>query len=217
MISLRLPIAFTLTALLAGAGLQASSDTGPPYRSSTAYRNMVKQQSGIKSSVAEIEVHTKMRSFPPMSLTFHGHSYFQAPDMQAVVFDNVPGVIKGMVKDSPSIAPAPLWPKHYEVSIVSTDGTSTVFHLVSRNPNDLVQSADVTTDDATGEMRQLHFVNRNGSEVTNQQTYSQFGSHDVVVSSNGSAHGSGYKADTETTFTDYQFNVSIPPEVFEQH
>jgi len=207
----------TLAVLLAAAVLQTSSSAEPSYRSSVAYRNMVKLQRGIKSSVAEIEVHTKMRSFPPMSLTFHGHSYFQAPDMQAVVFDNVPGVIKGMVKDSPSIAPAPLWPKHYEVSIVSADGASTVFHLVSRDPNDMVQSADVTTDDATGEMRQLHFVNRNGSEVTNQQTYSRIESHDVVVSSNGSAHGSGYKAETETTFTGYQFNVAIPPEVFEQH
>jgi len=206
--------------MLALATLTVGSLTSPligaplPYAANPAYRHLLRLQRGLRSSVATIEVHTKMRSFPPMSITLRGHSYFLAPDQQAVVFDNVSGILKGMVKDSPSIAPAAMWPTDYDVSVVSDDGASSVFHIVTRDPSDIVQSADVTADDQTGEMTQLHFVNRNGSESTNQQTYARFGSYDVVVSSTGSTHGPGYKADTETTFSDYQFNVPIPPEVF---
>jgi hypothetical protein len=205
-----------LTSLTVG-GLAGPLTGAPlPYASNLAYRQLLRLQRGVTSSIATIEVHTKMRSFPPVSITLKGHSYFQAPDQQAVVFDNVSGILKGMIKDSPSLAPAAMWPQDYDVTIASDDGASTTFHLISRDPNDVVQTADVTVDDRSGEIGQLNFMNRNGSESTNQQTYGRFGSRDVVVSSTGSTHGPGYKADTETTFSDYQFNVPIPPDVFEK-
>jgi hypothetical protein len=189
---------------------QAAGD----FRANPAYKHMVSSQRGLHSSIADVDVHTKMKSFPPISISFHGHSYFRAPDKQRVVFDDVPGPIKGMVKDSPSIEPAPVWGRYYHVTIGSDDGNSTTFHLVPRDATASLASIDATVDDATGEMTQVHFVGTNGSETTAQQTYAHIGGFDVVVSETGESHGSGYKADETTTFSNYQINVPVPNSVF---
>jgi hypothetical protein len=211
---MRLPVTLALSGLLLGLPL-VSSGAAPSYRSDPAYKNLVKLQHGIKSSVAVIEVHTKMRSFPPMSLTFRGHSYFQSPDKQIVIFDNVPGILKKMVADSPSIAPAAAWPAEYDVTVTGSNATTTTFHCEPRDPNGPLAFADVDIDQQTGQMATLHFKNRNGSETTTQQTYDRIAGHDVIVSQTGQSRGPGYKADVTTTFSNYQFNVAIPADVFD--
>jgi len=168
----------------------------------------------VHSSIADIEVHTKMKSFPPLSLTFRGHSYFRAPDKQTVIFDDIPGPLKGMVKDSPSIEPAAMWERYYHVTIVGDDGSATTFHLVPRESSSPLASIEVTLDDTTGYMTQVHFVNANGSETATQQTYGQADGHAVIISQTGQSHGANYKADITTTFSNYQINVPVPDSVF---
>lgn len=207
----------SLTATLCAAfvvGLLLAADAAGDFRGNPAFRHNVMLQRGLHSSIADIEVHTKMKSFPPMSLTFHGHSYFRGPDKQAVVFDDVPGPLKGMVKDSPSIEPALEWEHYYHVTIVGDDGSSTTFHLVPRDSSSSLASIDAILDDTTGYMTQVHFVNTNGSETTTQQTYGTVGRFEVIVSQTGQSHGAGYKADVTTTFSDYQINVPVPDSIF---
>jgi hypothetical protein len=187
-----------VVALILGAEAAGDFQTNP------AFRHMLTLQRGVHSSIADIQVHTKLKGFPPISLTFHGHSYFRAPDKQQVVFDDVPGPIKGMVRDSPSIEPAAMWDRYYHVAILSDDGSATTFHLVPRDLASPLASIDATLDDATGEMTQVHFVNTDGAETTTQQTYAQ----------TGESHGSGYKADVTTTLSNYQMNVPVPDSVF---
>src|SRR5579864_9406661 len=87
------PLAVLSAMLIAPAG----AAPGGPF-ASPAYKKMVAQNAGLRAFEADIEVHTKLRSFPPVSLTFKGKTYFQAPDKSATRFENVPGPLKGMVK-----------------------------------------------------------------------------------------------------------------------
>jgi hypothetical protein len=185
-------------------------------RANAVYEKMVRWSAGIKSSIADIEVHTHMRGFPPASFTFHGHSYFKAPDKQAVVFDDVPGLMRGLVKDSPAIEPVPVWPERYDVTIAGDDGTTTTFHLVPKDSQSQVAAADVDVDDATGLVARYTFTNTNGSSVTTEQTYEPLGRHQVVASQVGHARGHGYNAEVTTTFSNYRFNVPVPDDVFER-
>ena len=76
----------SVTAALCAAfvvGLLLAADAAGDFRANPAFRHNVMLERGLHSSIADIEVHTKMKSFPPMSLTFHGHSYFRAPDKMA--------------------------------------------------------------------------------------------------------------------------------------
>lgn len=177
---------------------------------------MVRQSAGIRSSICDIEVQTKLKSFPPASFTFHGHSYFQAPDKQTVTFDNVPGPLRGMFRDSPHIAPAAVWPSVYEVTVAGDDGSTTTFHLVPKDSNSAIDHADVFVDDRTGLVSQFGFTNRNGSTVTTNNTYQRVGAHMVVAGQTGTADGHGYRAAVTSTFSNCQFNVPLPPGAFDQ-
>ncbi len=207
------PIVLSLGAIFL-LGLFLGADAAGDYRATPAYKALLKLNRDVKSSISDIEVRTKTKSFPPVSITLRGHSYFKAPDQQAVVFDNVPGLLKGMVKDSPSIAPARLWPTHYSVSFQSNGDGTTTFHLTARSAADPIASADVTVDNRTGYMNAIAFANRNGSTVSNSLTYQRFGKRAFVVSQQGTATGKGYKADVTTTFSNYRVNVPIPSSVF---
>lgn len=206
-VALSLGAAFLLALFLAA---NAAGD----YRTTPAYKALLKLNRDVKSSISDIVVHTKTKSFPPMSITFRGHSYFRAPDQQAVVFDNVPGLLRGMVKDSPSIEPARLWPARYDVNFQSNGDRTTTFHLMARSADDPIASADVTVDNRTGYMNTVAFANRNGSTVSNTLTYQRFGKRAFVVSQRGTATGRGYKADVTTTFSNYRVNIPIPASVF---
>ncbi len=187
-----------------------------PLRANRLYEKMLRWSVGIKTSVADIEVHTHMRSFPPASFTFHGHSYFKAPDQQAIVFDDVPHLMRGLVKDSPSIEPVPLWPERYDATVAGDDGTTTTFHLVPKDVASHIAAADVDVDDGTGLVTRYTFTNVNGSKVTTDQTYERIGPHEVVATQQGRASGHGYDAEVTTTFSNYRFNVPVPDEVFER-
>jgi hypothetical protein len=155
-----------------------------------------------------------MRGLLPISLTFRGHSYFRAPDQQTVVFDNIPGILKGMVKNKPTLQTAAMWPRYYQVRVDGDDGGATTFHLVPIDSRSSLASIDVTVNDGTGYMTRLRFVNTNGPEVTTEQTYGEIERHAVIIAQAGETHGAGYKADITTAFTGYQINVPVPESVF---
>ncbi len=194
--------------------LAQAAPTDDAFTRDPAYKKMVAMNRDVRSSIADIEVHTKVKSFPPMSLTFRGHSYFKAPDRQRVVFDNVPGMIEGMVKDSPSIAPAALWPQHYHVTVEKLGGGLRTFHLTALSAADPISAANVTADAKSGLMSRVSFVGRNGSTVSNDLTYMPLGKHMVVATQSGSAAGKGYKADVTTTFSNYRLNAAVDDAVF---
>ncbi|MGP6157450.1 MAG: LolA family protein [Vulcanimicrobiaceae bacterium] len=206
----RLAVGALALALSLGTAPAANS-----LRSNPVYGKMLRWGAGIRTSVADIEVHTHMRSFPPASFTFHGHSYYEAPDKQAVVFDDVPSLMRGLVKDSPTIEPVPVWPEYYDGTVAGDDGTTTTFHLVPKDSQSKVASADVDVDDTTGLVARYTFTNQNGSTVDTEQTYEPLGRRQVVASQIGHARGHGYNAEVTTTFSNYRFNVPLSDDVFE--
>lgn len=119
---------------LALAGTWCAAAPGALARN-PVYRKMLANERGLRSSITEISVQTKLRGFPPLSLTFHGTAYFEVPDHHTVVFDNVPGPLRRLVEDSPSIAPVARWPADYDITITPGAGT-TVFHLVPKSSDD---------------------------------------------------------------------------------
>ena len=119
-----------------------------------------------------------------------------------------------MVKNKPTLQTAAMWPRYYEIRVDGDDGAATAFHLVPIDSKSALASIDVTVNDATGYMTRLRFVNRNGPEVTTEQTYAEVDRHAVIVAQSGETHGGGYKADVTTAFTGYQINVPVPESVF---
>jgi hypothetical protein len=185
-------------------------------RSNPVYEKLLRWNTGFETLIADIAVRTHLRSFPFVSFTFHGHLYFKAPGKQAVVFDDVPGLMRGLVKDSPMIEPSPVWPERYDATVAGDDGTTTTFHLVPKDSQSQVASADVEIADATGFVTRYTFTKKNGSAVTTDQTYEQIGAREVVASQVGHARGRGYNAEITTSLSNYRFNVPVSADVFER-
>jgi len=184
-------------------------------RSNAVYKRLIAQTAGVKTLQSEISVHTQMKSFPPISLTFHGHSYYSAPDKQATKFDNVPGPLRRMMADSPSIAPARAWPSVYDIEIIP-QGSQTIFRLTPQDPSSPLDHVDATIDNATGLVLTFAFTNKNGSTTTTENTYTAIGRHEFVSSQTGESTGHGYHAEITTTFSDYQVNQPLPDDAFDQ-
>jgi len=199
--------------LVAASAPRAAADTGD-FAATRAYQELVKSTAGIRTMSADIEVDTHLRSFPPLSLTFHGHTYFQAPDKSAVVFDDVPSMLKKMMSDSPSIAPAREWGTFYDVTVTGDDGTDTVFHLVPKDPGSKLDHIDATVGDASGLVTQYDFADKDGATTTTHNSYTRVAGHEVPDAQTGSSQGHGYRADVVTRFSNYRLNGPLPPDAF---
>jgi outer membrane lipoprotein-sorting protein len=204
-------IAVLLLASAPAAPVAAGTDA---FAATRAYQELVKSTAGIRTMSADIEVDTHLRSFPPISLTFHGHTYFQAPDKSAVVFDDVPNMLKKMMSDSPSIAPAPRWRAVYDVTVAGDDGTDTVFHLVPKAPGSKLDHIDAIVDDASGLVTEYDFADKDGATTTTHNSYTRVEGHEVPDAQTGSSQGHGYRADVVTRFSNYRLNAPLPPDAF---
>ncbi len=193
-----------------------ASPADGPLRSNPAYEKLLRWNTGFDTSVADVAIRTQLRSFPFLSFTFHGHLYFKAPGQQAIVLDDVPDLMRGLVKDSPMVDPSPVWPERYDATLSGDDGKTTTFHLVPKDSQSHIASIDAAVADDTGFVARYTFTNKNGSTVTTAQTYEQIGPREAVASQVGYAHGRGYSAQITTTFSNYRFDVPVSDDVFEK-
>jgi outer membrane lipoprotein-sorting protein len=203
--SLALAAAFALAPMLAHA------QTSPP--GSDVYARMQKLNAGLKSYQAVFHVDVHMRSFLPLNPSLDGTAYYKQPDKSAIVFNTVPILAQQFKKIYPQLEPPSEWPKLYEVTPVSDDGTTTAFRLV-RKKNGRIEHVDVTVDDKTATVTSMSYVYRDGGSVSFQQTYRAIDGNYVLATQTGKVDLPQYKADVASTFSNYKLNVAIDDAVF---
>jgi hypothetical protein len=211
----RLRDAFAALALILATGA-TSQAAGPSFAASAAYRNLVKNSGGIKTLSSVVDVQTKLRGFPPITLRLHGHSYYEAPLKSATVFENVPGPLKKMLSDSPSIAPAAAWGDVYEVTIESDVAGKSTFHLVPKDAASNLDHIDALVNDASGLVEEYDFESKNGASTTTYNSYTVVSGYPLVTSQTGTSHGHGYNADVTTSFSNYEINGQLPAGAFDK-
>jgi hypothetical protein len=165
---------------------------------------------------SDVQVQTKKRGFPSISMTLHGHTYFEAPDKFATVFDGVSGLIRSMVSDCPSIAPPAAWPDVYGATLVSDQNGKTTFRLIPKDPTSGLDHVDAIVNDATGLVEEYDFDGKNGTATTTYNNYANVSGFALIVSQTGVARGRGYHADVTASFTNYANNSQLPPNAFDK-
>jgi hypothetical protein len=202
--------------VLLAASTPTPSPTGSVLSASAAYQHLVQNWAGIRTMSSDLQVQTKNRGFPAISMTLHGHTYFEAPDKFATVFDGVPGVLRGMVSDRPSIAPPTAWPDVYGATLVSDQNGRTTFRLIPKDPNSGLVHVDAIVNDATGLVEEYDFDGKNGTATTTYNTYANVSGYALIVSQTGVSFGRGYHADVTASFTNYAINIQLPPNAFDK-
>jgi hypothetical protein len=190
--------------LFSAAGAQTSEAGADP-----VFQKMLGVNKGLASYKAHIVVQTRL---PLGSFILRGTLYGR-DEQSKVIFDNVPAIARSSVENQPSIGAASSWRKQYAISVASRTADATTYHLVPLAQGD-VRSIDAVVQNASGLVQRYVWSNKNGMTITSDQTYDSVGGYQLVHTTSTKTRGGGVRADSETTFTDYELNVSLPDSIF---
>jgi outer membrane lipoprotein-sorting protein len=192
------------------ANAQTAGPAGDP---GAVYDRMQRVNAGLKSYTASIHVDVTTHGFPLISPSLDGTAYFEQPDKSAVVFDTVPVLASQFKKIYPQLEPPNQWPRLYDVTPVSDDGTTSHFRLV-RKVNGRIDHVDVAVDDKTATVSSMAYIYKDGGSVSFRQSYDQIDGNYVIRAQTGTVDLPHYNADVTSQFSAYKLNVTIDQSVF---
>jgi len=203
-------------ALLAAAAFAAvTAPALPAGAQDDLYARMQRVNTGLNSYQADVTVAIKMNSFPYLSPTLEGKAYYKKPDKTAVQFQSVPALAGQLKKVVGQMEPPSDWPKLYDVSKTTDDGSVATFKLV-RKKNGRIDHVDVKVDDKTATVSEMTYVYKeDGGTIKFTNQYDQISGNFVVRSQTGKVDIPHYNADISSTFANYKINVPVDDKVFQ--
>jgi hypothetical protein len=200
-------------ALAIGAGAHA-----PAVAQGDLLARMIALNPGLKTYTASIHADVHMTSFPYLNPILDGTYYHKDPSQDKIVFTSgLPGIAKQFSKIYPHIAPPVAWKITYQVTVGSSDGTTTTFKLVPIK-HGRVDHIDVVVDQATATIVSMHWNYNDGSGYAElHQTFTKVGNDYLIAAQTGHVEQSIYKADITSTFGSYKLNTPIDDSVFTEN
>jgi hypothetical protein len=203
---------FALLAAAAFAALAAPSV--PAFAQDDLFARMQHVNNGLNTYQADVTVAIKMNTFPYLSPTLEGKAYYKRPDKNAVQFQSVPALAGQLKKVVGQMEPPSDWPKLYEWTKTSDDGSTAMFRLV-RKKNGRIDHVDVKVDDKTATVSEMtYFYKEDGGSIKFTNTYDQINGNYLVKAQTGKVDIPHYNADVSSTFANYKLNVPVNDAVF---
>jgi hypothetical protein len=197
-----------------GFSAPAAPQTVDSLDGSPLLKRMVQLNGSLKTYKAVIHLDVALKTFPFISPSLDGNVFYKQPDKEAVVFDTVPSLASQFKKVYPNIDPPSSWLRIYDVSVLSDDGTQTMFRLVPKK-NGRIEHLDVKVDDTNATIKAYTWTYKDGGYVTFEQTFETVGGNFLVEKQTGHVELPSYKADVTSAFSKYELNVDIADSVFE--
>src|ERR1700733_14089937 len=200
--------------LAAAAVVALAAPSLPASAQDDLYSRMQRVNTGLNTYQADVTVAIKMNSFPYLSPTLEGKAYYKKPDKSAVTFQSVPALAGQLKKVVGQMEPPSDWPKLYDVTKTSDDGSNAMFKLV-RKKNGRIDHVDVKVDDKTATVSEMtYFYKDDGGTIKFTNQYDQIAGNFVVKTQTGKVDIPHYNADISSTFANYKINVPVNDAVF---
>jgi hypothetical protein len=201
--------------LVAVAFVAVAAASLPAWAQDDLYARMQRVNTGLNSYQSDVSVHVEMHTIPFLNQTFEGKAFYKKPDKAAVEFNTVP-VLAGLLKKVVGQIETPSdWPKLYEVTKVSDDGSVAAFKLV-RKKNGRIDHVDVKVDDKTATVSEMTYVYKeDGGTIRFVNQYDQISGNYVLKTQTGKVDIPHYNADLNSTFANYKLNVPVSDKVFQ--
>jgi outer membrane lipoprotein-sorting protein len=195
--------------------MAAVSTPQPARAASELMARMIALNPGVHSFEASIQANVHMRSFPYLSPQLQGKVYHKDPNLNKIVFTGgLPAIAKQFSKIYPRMESPSDWNRIYVVTQGDDNGGITAFKLVPRK-HGRVDHIDVRVDDKTAAVISMRWAYNDGSGYAlMQQQYATIDGHYVVVKQTGHVEQSIYKADIDSTLSNYKFNPTLSNSFF---
>jgi len=199
----------------APAAARAAAANGAPLdpAKNAVYQRLLGFDADVKTYAATVHLDIALKSFPYLSGSLDGHAYYERPDKEAVVFDNVPAMASQFRKVYPKLDPPASWPQKYDVRVLSDVGGTTTFRLLPRGES-RVSHVDVGVDDAAADIASYAWTYADGGTIAFTQSYQTIGANRFVAKQIGHVAVTGYTADVSSSFSDYKLNGALPSDAF---
>jgi len=205
-----------LPGLLALSGHTPASSL-PSMSAAAIVDKMLDKNPGLASYRVRVHVTTRMLSFPFLSPTLDGTSYYKRPNKFVVVFDRVPAYAAGFSKIFNNIGDPGAWSKDNVISYAGTRVWSGrpvyVLKVAPRQYSDILAYAHAIVDPATWELVEMTWHYRNGGTISMRQWYRREHGYDVLAEQSAEINFR-VRASSHATYGAYQLNVPIPDTVF---
>jgi hypothetical protein len=199
-------IALAIIVVLAGAPL--------PTPAGDVLARMAALNPNLHAFTATLHAHVTMKSFPFLSADLTGTYYYKEPDKTKVTFSSgVPLVARQFDKLYARIENPSRWRELYVVTVVSDDGSTSVFKLVPRKRGN-VDHIDATADDKSATVSSMRWNYDNGGYAEMSNHYGRVEGNLVVQAQTGHIEEPGYVADLSSTIDNYKINPSLPDSAF---
>ena len=212
----RLTLALALAPGLLGLSAPTSSSLHP-MTAAAIVNKMLDRNLGLTSYRARVHVTTRMLSFPFLSPTLDGTSYYKRPSKFVVVFDRVPAYAAGFSKIFNNVGDPGAWSKDNVVSYAGTriwSGRQVYMLTVApRQYSDILAYAHAIVDPATWELVEMTWHYRDGGTISMRQWYRRENGYDVL-SEQSAEINFRVRASSHATYANYQMNVPISNAVF---
>jgi hypothetical protein len=171
----------------------------------------------MSSYQASIDVVVRLRSFPYLSKSLTGTTYFKRPDNYEVVFDSVPSVAKGFDKLYSDIDDPTSWNRRFVLSLAgekSVDGHRDVVIRLVQRVRGMIDHEDVAIDPATWRIDSMEWFYYNGGTIAMSQSFESVGGFSVVAAQHATIRIPYVHAAADAVYSDYKTNVAIDDSVF---
>ncbi|MDQ2663119.1 MAG: hypothetical protein M3Y18_03690 [Candidatus Eremiobacteraeota bacterium] len=204
---------------LAGSSVPVSAQN-PALDGHTIVVRMIERNPSLRSFRARVHVNVHMKSFPFLSPTLDGTSYFRRPDNYEVVFDRVPGYAKGFSKLFNDIGDPASWERDQSVQFEgmrSLNGRSVlVLRLAKKIHSDQLADTVAYVDPTEYTVAQMEWHYRNGGAIVMTQSFRSEGPYSVISSQHAIISIPHVRAVADSAYAAYQTNVAVDTSVFTQ-
>jgi hypothetical protein len=209
------PAAFGFIAASITAASAAAPKPTPPPDAAAVVQKMIDRNPSLQSYRARVHVDIRMLSFPFLSPTLDGTSYYRRPDAYQVIFDHMPGYAKSFQRLFDDIGDPAAWEKDQNIAL---DGMGEinghpmiVLRLTKKIHSDILDHTLAYVDPYSYALMQMEWYYTSGGKITMSQGYRPEDGYYVLASQHATIDIPHIRAVADASYDDYQTNVPPTP------
>lgn len=211
----RLALAFSALMLIVSGGVSFAQTA--PADAGDVLQRMIARNAGLSSYSARVHVQTHT-NIPFYSPALEGTAYYKRPGSFAVIFDRVPGYLKGFQQIFTDAGDPAQWERDSNIKLAGTvplDGRPMLELVMTKKIySDQITNTIAYVDPDTYELVEIDWHYTNGDAIVLKQYYTSENGFNLVARQHVDAHRRMLRGTADSVYDAYQTNVAFSDAVF---